>query len=157
MAGGINTNTKTQLYVLVPGYGALPLIGVLGPTDPLGRPTALLQMNTTPMVGSTLIIKNINALAIVSGTPQIIWTPDAGHKFRLLGYVLQASANTVILLEDGTGNVVIRIPSPLSANTPSQWKDFPYPGYLSTAVDNKLFIDTGASVSITGYVYGLQE
>jgi hypothetical protein len=102
------------------------------------------------------VFKKIQAVAITAGTPVSVWTPAAGKKFRLMGYVLSTSvAGTSVLIEDGTGNEVLRAPTGAANNAaaaPAMGN-----GYLSAAANNALFLDVTATATVSGFVYGVEE
>ena len=106
------------------------------------------------------IFKPIKAVSITAGTPVAVWTPTTGTRFRLLGFcVLPTVANVGILFEDaaGSGNEFLRFP-PTAAVATAQvpMRLHPY-GYLSTTVDNALFLDVTITATVSGFVYGTEE
>lgn len=106
------------------------------------------------------VFKPIKALAITAATPQAVWTPATGKRFRLLGFcVLPTVANVGILFEDATGgtNEFLRFP-PTAAVATAQVPVLVGPfGYLSTTINNALFLDVTITSTISGYVYGTEE
>ena len=111
--------------------------------------------NTTPYV-----FKPIKAVAITAGTPVAVWTPATGKRFRLLGFcVLPTVANVGILFEDATGggNEFLRFPPTAAVATTQVQVNLGLYGYLSTTVNNALFLDVTITSTVSGYVYGTEE
>jgi hypothetical protein len=106
------------------------------------------------------VFKTIAGVAITAGTPQTIWTPAAGKKFRLLGYVLGASATTgaagsVFILKDNTTEILRAVDNGaggINAISPPLGN-----GYLSAAADNPLKLDAAANCTAQGFVCGCEE
>jgi hypothetical protein len=109
--------------------------------------------------GPLYIFKPIKAIAITAGTPVSVWAPAIGKRFRLLGFCLVPTVAASILFEDatGAGNEFLRFP--LTAAVPTAQVPVPLGkfGYLSTTVNNALFLDVTATATVSGYVYGTEE
>ena len=111
--------------------------------------------NVTPFV-----FKPIKAVSITAATPVAVWTPTAGKRFRLLGFcVLPTVANVGILFEDATGgtNEFLRFPPTAAVATSQVQVNLGLYGYLSTTVNNALFLDVTITSTVSGYVYGTEE
>ena len=111
--------------------------------------------NVTPFV-----FKPIKAVSITAATPVAVWTPATGKRFRLLGFcVLPTVANVGILFEDATGggNEFLRFPPTAAVSTNQAPVSLGLYGYLSTTVNNVLFLDVTITSTISGYVYGMEE
>lgn len=97
---------------------------------------------------------NVNA-TITSETT--IWTPAAGKKFRLMGFVLtQGVATGTVTLKDNTaGTTILTIP----ANTIGVVVASPPMGngILSGAANNVLTATGASTETITGFVFGTEE
>lgn len=83
-----------------------------------------------------------------------IWTPAAGKKFRLMGFVIGAGAATTILFNDNTGGTLIftgKVTTGIAlAVTLGN-------GILSGAADRVLTVTRGTSGTLDGTVYGTEE
>ncbi len=111
--------------------------------------------NVTPF-----IFKPIKAVSITAATPVAVWTPTAGKRFRLLGFcVLPTVANVGILFEDATGggNEFLRFPPTAAVATTQMLVRLDPWGYLSTTINNALFLDVTITSTISGFVYGTEE
>lgn len=97
--------------------------------------------------------KQIAALAI--GAEATIWTPAAGKKFRLMGYVFATSAAVTVTLRDNTAGTIIRTLLTV-ANTPVV-VPVEGNGTLSAAANNVLTATASGAANLTGYVYGTEE
>lgn len=98
---------------------------------------------------------NINAVSIAAETT--IWTPAAGRKFRLMGYVLESGTiGGNVLLKDNTAGATILIVPFGAANgviaSPPMGN-----GILSGAVNNVLTATGTATQTLSGYVFGTEE
>jgi len=110
--------------------------------------------NVTPYV-----FKPIKAVAITAGTPVAVWTPATGKRFRLLGFCLNLTAVASILFEDatGSGNEFLRFPLTAAVSTAQVMVNLGMFGYLSTTINNALFLDVTATATVSGFVYGTEE
>jgi hypothetical protein len=85
-----------------------------------------------------------------------IWTPGASKKFRLMGGVLTASAQTVLTFKDNIGGTTILIVE-LAANTPFNLGSVLGNGILSVAANNVLTVTRGTSAALNGTLCGTEE
>lgn len=98
---------------------------------------------------------NLNAVAV--GTEATIWTPGAGKKFRLMGFVLTQGVITgTVLLKDNTAGSTILIipPNTVAVVMPSV---FIGNGILSAAANNVLTATGVATETLTGFLFGTEE
>jgi hypothetical protein len=84
-----------------------------------------------------------------------IWTPAAGKKFRLMGFLLTPGAGSTLTFKDNTGGTTIfaargATDTPI---TPSGLGN----GILSAAADNVLTVTRGTSCTLDGVVWGCEE
>lgn len=108
----------------------------------------------TQMVRLPDTFKSFSGLAIAAEAT--LWTPAAGKKFRIMGYVISSGvASGDIIVKDGTGgatilvipnNGFIAVISPPMGN-----------GILSATANNLLRVIGVATQTISGYVYGTEE
>lgn len=101
-----------------------------------------------------VVMKTIAAVAVTAGTPVAIWTPAAGFKFRLLGFVVSLTVAGSVIFKDG-GTEVART-GLLAANTAFQMPGIGN-GYVSTAANNVLNMDVSATGSVSGFAFGYEE
>jgi hypothetical protein len=88
-------------------------------------------------------------------TEQLIWDPAAGKKFRLLGFTLKATVETLIAFLDGTGGtVVFRVGA---ADSQPITLDLGPIGILSGAANANLYITSSASADVAGTAWGTEE
>jgi hypothetical protein len=104
----------------------------------------------TPNVFITL-----NAVSIAAETT--IWTPAAGKKFRLMGYVLETgTVGGNVLLKDNTGGTTINIVPFGAANgvisSPPMGN-----GQLSAAANNVLTATGAVTQTLSGTIFGTEE
>lgn len=98
---------------------------------------------------------NINALSIAAEAT--IWTPAAGRKFRLMGYVLESGTiGGNVLLKDNTGGTT-RLIVPFGAANGVIVSPPMGNGILSAAVNNVLTATGTATQTLSGYVFGCEE
>jgi len=101
------------------------------------------------------VFKTLNAVVITSETT--IWTPAAGKKFRLMGFLLTQGALTgAVTLKDNTGGstiliipqttIGVAIASPPMGN-----------GILSAVANNVLTAIGATAETLTGFVFGTEE
>lgn len=101
--------------------------------------------------------KFINLNAVGVGTEATIWTPSAGKKFRLMGFVLTQGVITgTVLLKDNTAGSTILIipPNTVAVVMPSV---FIGNGILSAAANNVLTATGVATETLTGFLFGTEE
>jgi hypothetical protein len=111
--------------------------------------------NTISRARAPTVFKTLNAVAITTETT--IWTPAAGKKFRLMGYVL--SGGTVmgnVILRDNTAGAIINI-APIGTigavvTTPDLGN-----GVLSAAANNVLTATGASTQTLSGFVFGTEE
>jgi hypothetical protein len=109
--------------------------------------------NTWDRVRTASVFKQIAAVAVVAGTPQTIWTPAAGKKFRLMGWYLWSSVVAAGILKDAGAEIGLsRIVSPNGNPSPPLGN-----GYLSAAANNALQLDAAANSTWNGFVFGTEE
>ncbi|SRR5712692_9851233 len=105
------------------------------------------------------VIKTIAGVAVTAGTPQSIWTPVGGKKFRLMGYSIGISVGAgsaaVFILKDNTAEILRDIAN--GANGLGKASPLLGNGYLSAAADQVLKLDTLASATVQGFVFGCEE
>jgi hypothetical protein len=98
---------------------------------------------------------NVNAASIAAEAT--IWTPAAGRRFRLMGYVLESGTigGNVILKDNIAGTTILIVPfgaangvivSPPMGN-----------GILSAAAGNVLTATGTATQTLSGYIFGAEE
>lgn len=101
------------------------------------------------------VFKSLSAVLITAETT--IWTPAAGKKFRLMGFMLTQGviAGAITLRDNTAGTTILIIPqntvgvvliSPPMGN-----------GILSAAANNVLTAQGAATETITGFVFGTEE
>lgn len=100
------------------------------------------------------VVRGRNDAAVVAGTPQTIWTPAAGKKFRLMVAQLSLSVAGQIFLKD-SGTTILRSPQLQAGAT---WTVPPIGnGILSAAAGNVLQVDVSANGNVGGFVAGTEE
>lgn len=104
-----------------------------------------------------LVTKEIAAVAVVAGTPAVVWTPASGKRFRLMGWSLGVSAAASVIFKEGAGNALIGVRTPVLAINGVDAQFGAWPGVLSAAADNVLKVDVSANATVTGYVWGFEE
>lgn len=82
-----------------------------------------------------------------------LWTPATGQRFRLSGFTLFSSTETVFTLLDEAA--IIYMGSVAAKN--SLVVVLPGQGYVSTTVLNKLNLKTSVEGAVTACVYGVEE
>jgi hypothetical protein len=100
------------------------------------------------------IFKPLLAVAITAETT--IWTPAAGKKFRLMGFVItQGTLTGNVTLRDNTaGTTILVIPASVVGN--SLYVPLGN-GILSAAANNVLTAQGAATETISGFVFGTEE
>jgi hypothetical protein len=98
---------------------------------------------------------NINAASIAAEAS--IWTPAAGKRFRLMGFVLTAGvvAGNILLKDNTAGSTILVIPAGTAGGTivsPPMGN-----GILSAAANNPLTATGSATQTLSGYVFGTEE
>ncbi len=108
--------------------------------------------------GGGLTFKRINAVAVTAGTPQTVWTPTSGSRFRVMGFSLGVTvAAASVFLVEGAGNTATGLATPILAvngvcNSPRLGD-----GYRSVAADNVLKVDVTANSTVSGCIWGVEE
>jgi len=106
---------------------------------------------------SQMIYKEIAGLAVLAGTPQAIWTPTAGKKFKLAGFHVGVSAACSVLFKEGAANTSINVRTGLLGINGVVHADSLPGGIVSAAADNVLKIDVTANATVHGFVWGSEE
>lgn len=101
-----------------------------------------------------LVSKPIAAVAVTAGTPVAIWTPAAGNKFRVLGFIVSLTVAGSVILKDATAE--FGRTGLLAANTAFQMPGLAN-GYVSTTANNALNMDVTATGSVSGFVFGYED
>ena len=106
-----------------------------------------------------VVTKRVSAVAVVAGTPQAVWTPAAGKRFRLCGWSLGVGAAASIIFKEGAGNADIGggVQTPVLPINGVDAQPGIWPGILSAAADNVLKVDVSANATVSGYVWGFEE
>lgn len=88
-------------------------------------------------------------------TETTIWTPAAGKKFRLMGFLLTVGAASTLTFKDNTAGATIFI----ARGTADQPISVPSlgNGLLSGAADRVLTVTRGTSATLDGVVWGTEE
>lgn len=128
-----------------------------------------LGMGVTPMISETgantgpwrfqrapVIFKNLASTAVVAGTGITVWTPGAGKKFRLMGWLLSLSVAGQIIFGDNAIATIIARTETIAAAGVSKLENMGL-GLLSAAANNVLKIDVTANGNIAGMVWGTEE
>lgn len=101
------------------------------------------------------VFKSLSAVVVTAETT--IWTPAAGKKFRLMGYILsQGVATGAVTLKDNTAGSTIHI---IPQNTIGVYIVSPGfgNGQLSAAANNVLTATGASTETLTGMVFGTEE
>jgi len=138
-----------QCYLSYAGNCIAPLVTMMYSTTGGGNNSNTVQARTP------VIYKSIKAVSVTSGTPVSVWTPAAGKKFRVMGWMLSLSVAGSILFEDTTGTEVFRT-SLMSAGVGLASPEMKN-GYISTAANNQLFLDVTSTGTVSGYIFGTEE
>jgi hypothetical protein len=96
-------------------------------------------------------------VSLGAGTAETtIWTPAAGKKFRLMGFVLTTDVASTLTFKDNTGGTTI-FTSRGGVNTPVVLTPANSNGILSAAANNVLTVTRGTSAALDGTLYGCEE
>lgn len=110
---------------------------------------------TAVIARSPSVFIPLNAVGIAAETT--IWTPPAGLRFRLLGYMLETgTVGGNVLLKDGTGLATVLIIPFGAANAVIQSQPMGN-GILSGAANRVLTATGGATQTLSGYLFGCYE
>lgn len=93
--------------------------------------------------------------AVAIGAEATIWTPAAGKKFRLMGWVFTVSAGGTLTLRDNTAGTIIELVL-LQTGVPFAYLP-PGNGQLSAAANNVLTATLSVAGNLTGFVFGTEE
>lgn len=104
------------------------------------------------------VADTVKQVALSAGTTETtVWTPASGKKFRLMGLVLTASAQTVLTFKDNTaGTTILTLELPANAPytiTPAVLGN----GVLSAAANNVLTVTRGTLAALNGVVVGQEN
>lgn len=103
------------------------------------------------------LFKMIDAVAIVAGTPAVVWTPASGKKVRLLGWFLSSSAAAALEFQDSGAAGTVIAQTPLLAAAGVHLADRLGEGVILTAVNNTLKLDVTVNATVSGMVFGVEE
>lgn len=102
------------------------------------------------------VFKPILNVAVVAGTPAVVWTPAAGKKFRLMGLALSLSVAGFLSLDDGVSVLdLVRLPA-MPAGQGIDVETFGN-GLLAALANNTLRVDVSANGNVNGMVWGTEE
>ena len=131
--------------------GASDLVVLAGVYNPTTGDVEPLTLNA----GEPTTFKSLAAVVITSETT--IWTPAAGKKFRLMGFVITQGVVTgdITLKDDTAGTTILVIPAtpegqPLAVSLGRV-------GLLSSTADHVLTATGVSTETISGFVYGTEE
>lgn len=130
----------------VPGSTIIPLVGAYG---------VVYNGSTWDRERTPIVFKDVS-VAVTAGTPQTVWTPTSGKKFRLMGWELALSVAGAVIFHDGNPGTALWRTGALAAGVAVAAPNIGN-GYLSTAANNVLSVDTSASGTVTGFVFGTEE
>lgn len=101
------------------------------------------------------VIKTVKAKTVKAEGEETLalWTPEAGKRFRLAGFTLFSSTETIFTLLDNAA--IIYMGSVAAKN--SLVVVFPQGGYLSTVAAQKLNLKTSVEGAVTACVYGVED
>jgi hypothetical protein len=148
---------------------ALGRVLIVGQGSPFGNSDGLSGSYASPVVGTYNLLYNAatwdrqrqaviyKVLALASGTAETtIWTPAAGKKFRLMGFLLSPGAATTLTFKDNTGGTTIfAAHGPI--DTPILFTPASSNGILSAAANNPLTVTRSIAATLDGTVYGTEE
>lgn len=155
-------DTRGSLRAVITGNGstASPTIGA--PNDAWGAGNGAMGVVAQTMLFGGVnwerartpnVFKTIATVAVVAGTPVTIWTPAAGKKFRLMGFLLFNSAGGTILLKDEATEIFRLVTSTAGPTVGPAFGN----GILSALANNTLKLDVGTGGNISGTVFGTEE
>ena len=101
------------------------------------------------------IFKSFNLTSVATETT--IWTPAAGRRFRLMGYVLTSGTvgGNVVFKDNTAGTTILVVPFG-AASTPITSTPMGN-GILSATAGNVLTATGAATQTLSGYVFGTEE
>lgn len=96
------------------------------------------------------------AITVAIGTEVTIWTPAAGKKFRLMGFVLalDTAADTITFRDNTAGTILVNVRAAQNATVSSPPMGN---GILSAAANNVLTATGGVANNLRGFVFGTEE
>lgn len=101
-----------------------------------------------------VVFKTLAAVSVTAATPVAGWTPAAGKKFRLMGFMLSLSVAGAVILKDGATELIRTCLMPAGAGLASPGLGN---GILSAAANNVLNLDVTATGTVTGFLFGTEE
>lgn len=109
-------------------------------------------------VRTPTVFKDIAAVSVTAGTPQTVWTPTSGKKFRLMGgQVATTVAASVIFKDGGNSNAILfrmgLLPASIGQSLPANMGN----GILGSAANGTLNIDVSVTGVVSGFVFGTEE
>lgn len=147
---GVADAAGAQAQVTVLRLQAPPPEPVVLPLGDLSNPAVGADSQRTPSIWVPLPLAGI---AVLKETRKALWTPKAGKRFRLLGFVVASSAAMELQLQDGEAGVftmpletIATIVAPPMGN-----------GYLSLAAGNALNAFSSAAGNVFGTFWGTEE
>jgi hypothetical protein len=160
---GANTAASAPINVQVSASAidGSTISGVFG-LDIFGNPriagvtSALWTGAAFALTRTPTIFKSFSAQLITSETT--IWTPAAGKKFRLMGFVItQGIVAGNITLRDNTGGTTILVIPSTPIGQPLNVGIGMGNGILSAAANNVLTAQGTATETISGFLFGTEE
>ena len=99
------------------------------------------------------VFKTVNAVVITAAAT--LWTPAAGKRFRLMGFLLaQGVVTGAVTLADGGATIFIIPPNTIGLVIPPPALGN---GILSAAANNALTAIGAATETLTGTIWGTEE
>jgi hypothetical protein len=106
----------------------------------------------------TRVQSKLTAVSLGAGTTETtIWDPAAGKKFRLMGFVLTASAGTLLTFKDDTGGTTIFTLTVPAGVPVVVGPDVLGNGIVSGAADRVLTVTRGTSSTLDGFLVGQEN
>lgn len=103
-----------------------------------------------------IVFKPFASTAVVAGVGLTVWTPAAGKKFRLMGWLISDSvAGQLIFGDNAVGTVIARSETLAAAGVSRE--DRIGNGILSAAANNVLKLDVTVNGNVAGMVWGTEE
>lgn len=141
-----------------PAYGGLinSAGDVINTADAYDANNNLKVAIQTGAVGTELLFKYTEYLALANNGTVTLWTPASGKKIRLIGLYLSFSAATKVHLKDGSGGTIFNTTKTHQEH--SSFLDFKT-GRLFSAANNILQLQNvgGSAVDIWATAYGTEE
>lgn len=131
--------------------------GLALPVSPVQAAITLVQQGATvSLLRAANIFKPFASTAITAGTGATIWTPAAGKKFRLMGWLISSSVAGQLIFGDNLVGTVIARSEAVAAAGVSNPGSILGNGLLSAAINNVLKLD-GPTGNVAGMVWGTEE